>query len=136
LAEDRENRIRDRAYKIWQDEGEPEGRDQAHWAQAEQEHGDDEAAGGEPGGSADDGLISDVSEDLPFGEPADTGTEDEALAADSAPDHPQTSAAEPTGSGTAEPAAPENTPAAIDPPAAASLGKKQPRGKARTKTTN
>ena len=26
-----EQRIRERAYKIWEDEGRPEGRDEAHW---------------------------------------------------------------------------------------------------------
>ncbi|HZD25678.1 MAG TPA: DUF2934 domain-containing protein [Alphaproteobacteria bacterium] len=34
---DREKVIRERAYAIWQGEGCPNGRDQAHWLQAEQE---------------------------------------------------------------------------------------------------
>jgi hypothetical protein len=32
---DLERRIRERAFKIWIDEGQPEGRDQQHWALAE-----------------------------------------------------------------------------------------------------
>jgi len=33
----REERVRHRAYRIWQQEGRPEGRDIDHWEQAEQE---------------------------------------------------------------------------------------------------
>jgi len=32
---EKEQRIRERAYQIWLDEGQPEGRDQEHWHQAE-----------------------------------------------------------------------------------------------------
>jgi len=35
--EDREARIRHRAYAIWESEGRPDGREQAHWDQAERE---------------------------------------------------------------------------------------------------
>lgn len=31
---DREERIRQRAHALWEQEGRPEGREQAHWAQA------------------------------------------------------------------------------------------------------
>ena len=142
MADEREQKIRDRAYRIWQDEGQPEGREQAHWAQAEQEHGagDDVAtdlADSEP--AHRDALISDAGADLPFGEPADTGAADEqATQTDSdqlqtAP--PQTTAAEPTAGG-----APETRVAsasgAIEPPAAAAPTKKGARGKVRTKTSN
>ena len=34
---DVEQRIRERAYQIWIEEGQPAGRDKEHWAQAEQE---------------------------------------------------------------------------------------------------
>jgi hypothetical protein len=34
---DREHKIRQRAYTIWQGEGEPHGRDEHHWSQAEAE---------------------------------------------------------------------------------------------------
>jgi hypothetical protein len=39
---DRDMRIRQRAYEIWEREGRPEGRAEAHWARAEQEVGDQE----------------------------------------------------------------------------------------------
>lgn len=32
---EKEQRIRERAYQIWLDEGQPEGRDKDHWHQAE-----------------------------------------------------------------------------------------------------
>ena len=34
MAEEQERRIRERAYLIWIDEGEPEGRDEVHWEKA------------------------------------------------------------------------------------------------------
>ncbi len=34
---DRERRIRDRAYQMWEEEGRPEGREHGHWHQAESE---------------------------------------------------------------------------------------------------
>ena len=34
---DRESRVRDRAYWIWQEEGEPMGREHEHWRRAEYE---------------------------------------------------------------------------------------------------
>jgi hypothetical protein len=33
--EEKERRIRERAYQIWLDEGKPQGRDKEHWRQAE-----------------------------------------------------------------------------------------------------
>jgi hypothetical protein len=33
--EDRQQRIRERAYQLWLDEGQPDGRDKEHWEQAE-----------------------------------------------------------------------------------------------------
>jgi hypothetical protein len=33
--EEKEQRIRERAYQIWLDEGRPHGRDKEHWQQAE-----------------------------------------------------------------------------------------------------
>ena len=32
-----ERRIRERAHQIWEEQGRPDGRDQEHWCQAEQE---------------------------------------------------------------------------------------------------
>ncbi len=37
MGDDREARIRERAYQIWEEEGQPEGRGNEHWAQAERE---------------------------------------------------------------------------------------------------
>lgn len=42
MHSDREARIRERAHKIWQDEGQIEGKAAEHWHRAEQEIGDDE----------------------------------------------------------------------------------------------
>lgn len=33
----RDERVRDRAYRIWEQEGRPEGREREHWQQAERE---------------------------------------------------------------------------------------------------
>ncbi|RZM17844.1 MAG: DUF2934 domain-containing protein, partial [Sphingomonas sp.] len=41
---DREGTIRNRAYAIWQEEGQPEGQDADHWHRAESEIGSHEAA--------------------------------------------------------------------------------------------
>lgn len=46
---DLEDRIRRRAYDLWEAEGRPQGRDAAHWAQAERELAN---AGGATGGRA------------------------------------------------------------------------------------
>ena len=34
MDQDIENRIRERAYEIWEEEGRPEGREAQHWQQA------------------------------------------------------------------------------------------------------
>ncbi len=41
MADDREHRIRERAYRLWEQEGRPEGRHEHHWTQASQEVGDE-----------------------------------------------------------------------------------------------
>jgi hypothetical protein len=41
---DRQEAIRARAHAIWEHEGQPEGRHEDHWAQAERDH--DQSAGG------------------------------------------------------------------------------------------
>ena len=53
MNDDREARIRQRAYELWLQEGCPEGRESTHWQQAAEEIGADQemASGGEPGGS-------------------------------------------------------------------------------------
>lgn len=37
MSEDREQRIRERAHRIWEEEGRPEGREDEHWRRAERE---------------------------------------------------------------------------------------------------
>jgi hypothetical protein len=37
MSDDREGRIRERAYRLWQDEGEPHGKHDDHWQRAESE---------------------------------------------------------------------------------------------------
>jgi Protein of unknown function (DUF2934) len=36
-GKEREQRIRERAYRIWLDEGQPEGCDKEHWQEAEKQ---------------------------------------------------------------------------------------------------
>ncbi len=38
LDSEREAAVRARAYALWHEQGQPEGKDQEHWLQAEQEH--------------------------------------------------------------------------------------------------
>lgn len=63
MAEDREHRIRERAYRIWEDQGRPHGRHEDHWRQASQETADElfaQAGSGEAldrPGSLDGGLL-------------------------------------------------------------------------------
>jgi hypothetical protein len=47
---DREHRIRQRAYRMWEDEGRPEGRDREHWDRAARavDGSGDEASDGAP----------------------------------------------------------------------------------------
>ncbi|MCC2978556.1 DUF2934 domain-containing protein [Sphingomonas sp. IC4-52] len=87
MADDRERQIRERAYRIWQDEGEPSGREQDHWSRAEAELSGNDAA-------ENDELISDSAEDLPFGEPEDTGRADASLTGTEATDQGKAGAAE------------------------------------------
>ena len=41
MADHREHRIRERAYRIWEEQGRPHGRHEDHWRQASQETGDE-----------------------------------------------------------------------------------------------
>ncbi|SDF19751.1 DUF2934 domain-containing protein [Limimaricola pyoseonensis] len=65
-AEDRDERIRRRAYELWQREGAPEGRDQAHWHEAVAQIDAEDAAqsGVAPGTAAAAGLAG-RGDDLP-----------------------------------------------------------------------
>jgi hypothetical protein len=37
MSEDRHHRIREEAYKLWEKEGQPEGRHDEHWSEAERQ---------------------------------------------------------------------------------------------------
>ncbi|WP_438751959.1 DUF2934 domain-containing protein [Pararhizobium sp. O133] len=47
---DRETKIRERAHRLWQEAGSPDGQEHAHWLQAEHEidHGTTDGGGIEP----------------------------------------------------------------------------------------
>jgi hypothetical protein len=64
----REEEIRKRALRIWEDEGKPEGKDAQHWAQAEQEleaaSGGQGAAGAAATGPAEGSKTERIGEDL------------------------------------------------------------------------
>ncbi|MGR3463774.1 DUF2934 domain-containing protein [Limimaricola sp.] len=67
MADDREERIRQRAYDLWQREGAPEGRDQDHWHEAVAQIDAEDATGADvaPGTAAAAGLAG-RSGDLPL----------------------------------------------------------------------
>ena len=52
MAADREEKIRERAYAIWLDEGSIDGRDQEHWLEAEKEITKEEATAEPKGDTA------------------------------------------------------------------------------------
>jgi hypothetical protein len=52
VAADREEKIRERAYAIWLDQGSIDGRDHEHWLEAEKEIAKEEAAAEPKGGAA------------------------------------------------------------------------------------
>lgn len=58
MENDRQTRIRQRAYQLWLDGGSPEGKQEVHWAQAEREinNGDQEI------GSADEPSLGAMRE--------------------------------------------------------------------------
>jgi len=72
MDENLEQRIRERAYEIWENEGRPEGRGDEHWDQARMEYAEarDEQAqtAGSPGQVSQFGAVSDSN-----GEPPETG---------------------------------------------------------------
>lgn len=63
-------RIRERAYRIWLDEGQPEGREDAHWEQARREVQD--ASENPPGddGGKERRLDAGLDETFPSSDPA------------------------------------------------------------------
>jgi Protein of unknown function (DUF2934) len=65
MPEDREQKIKDRAHRLWEDEGRPEGRELEHWREAERQVLAEEAADWRP--EAPD----DASADAQVNPPAD-----------------------------------------------------------------
>lgn len=68
MDSDKEARIRQRAYEIWQREGQPQGRDAEHWQQAEAE------IMAESGASADSAADRAAAGSKPQQEPPVPGT--------------------------------------------------------------
>ena len=55
MSDDRERRIRERAFEIWIEEGQPQGKEREHWERAEKEM--DDAPPLAPGGASVTGLV-------------------------------------------------------------------------------
>lgn len=53
MSDDRHARISEHAYRLWQQEGEPHGRDQAHWDEAERAFAGEGPVADEPDPQAD-----------------------------------------------------------------------------------
>jgi hypothetical protein len=66
----KEERIRARAYQIWEEEGRPHGRHHEHWLKAAAEHG-----GGSAGaaGDAHPGMMGDGTEEQNLGQAGNSG---------------------------------------------------------------
>ena len=62
---DRERRIRERAYEIWEREGRPEGREAEHWERAEAEIAAQAGAGQDGAGSKPGGEPVPETQDMP-----------------------------------------------------------------------
>jgi hypothetical protein len=81
MSDDREARIRDRAYQIWMDEGRPEGRDHDHWLRAKNEVEGEVQKGQDMLQAEDDHKIGKpergtvVPDHRPFEEPANKSEE-------------------------------------------------------------
>ncbi|GAA4217089.1 hypothetical protein GCM10022253_14800 [Sphingomonas endophytica] len=79
MADDRHTRISEHAYRLWQQEGEPHGRDQAHWDEAERAFAGEGPVADEPDPQAGDAAAAGA----PFAAP-----EQPAGAADASSDKP------------------------------------------------
>lgn len=90
MASDREAQIREKAYRLWQDEGEPHGRHDEHWSRAERDIGEaDVPASDEPIDQASSSATTPAAGD----EAAAAGVTGD----DAAPVTPQTPVAVPGG---------------------------------------
>jgi hypothetical protein len=68
--DDREQRIRDRAYAIWQREGRPEGQEREHWQQAMREIDGEAGRAGAPAGGGDMGATGEAPSGSPGKSPS------------------------------------------------------------------
>lgn len=93
MADEREDRVRDRAYRLWQQDGEPHGRDRDHWDQAEREIADAGAAIDADASAAATAIGGDTS-DTPAAAPMPSDPPTEASPADE-PDAPPAPVAAP-----------------------------------------
>lgn len=86
MTEEREQRIRERAYRLWEEDGRPEGQADAYWQQAEQQVGAEASAAEpvrnpEPIPTAEDPMYPSVTgpEEVPPIEGAATGLNPEEI---------------------------------------------------------
>ncbi|MET1754196.1 DUF2934 domain-containing protein [Novosphingobium sp. RD2P27] len=113
---DRENRIRERAFALWLEQGSPHGRDQEHWDQACSEIDEEDRTGAATSASN-------------VGTPKPASRKGEKKASSPAPAKAADNAGTKTSS--AKPAAPKSTSAGTAPAAAAKQPpKRRPRAKA------
>jgi len=69
MADDRHTRISEHAYRLWQQEGEPHGRDQAHWDEAERAFAGEGPVADEPDPQAGDAAAEPTAAGAPFAAP-------------------------------------------------------------------
>ena len=69
MDQDKEHRIRTRAYQIWEDEGRPHDRHHDHWQRAERESDPDGDGRSSGSGSAHPGMMGDGTEEQDLGQP-------------------------------------------------------------------
>lgn len=88
MADDRHTRISEHAYRLWQQEGEPHGRDQAHWDEAERAFAGEGPVADEPDPQAGDPQAATTAPDTPAGAASFDAPEQPAGAADAPSDTP------------------------------------------------
>lgn len=73
MGDDREPRIRAQAYRIWEEEGRPDGRAERHWREAERRVAAEDAGGSPPADPLRNPELIPPAEDVEY--PAITGPE-------------------------------------------------------------
>ena len=73
MTSDKEERIKARAYQIWEEEGRPHGRHHDHWQRAAEEDGSDPQASAASGSTAPShpGMFGDGTEEQNLNQPGD-----------------------------------------------------------------